>query len=475
MRVTSVVEYLFRPKSIAVVGASRHPGKIGYEVLKNLINYGFRGNIYPVNPNANEILGLKAYPKVSSIPGQVDMVVVSVPAKLVPEVIEDSGTKGAKVAVVISSGFKEIGREDLELEIVRRAHKYGMRILGPNIFGIVYTPLRINATFGPQDVIPGSVAFITQSGALGIALMGMTIVEKIGVSTIVSIGNKADIDDADLLNFLVNDDTTKVALIYLEGVVDGRKFMEAAQKFTLRKPLIVIKAGKTEAGAKAVASHTGSLAGNVAIYSTLFKEVGILEAQTVEEAFDWARAFSYLPPYEDGKLVIVTNGGGAGVMATDVLAENNIGLEAPPSSLVNELKPSLPGFASLKNPIDVTGMITNEGYVEAVVKTLNNMSVGAVLALYCETAVTDPLIIAERLIEDIKSSGGLKKPITIAMIGGEKSYKAVSKLNEHGLPAYPMPERAASSMAALINYTKMRKVAERRVGELQKTLENTSS
>jgi len=462
----SDMEALFRPKSIAVVGASRHPGKIGYEVLKNLINYGFKGDIYPVNPKADNILGLKAYPTVSSIPGEVDMMVVSVPAKLVLDIIDDAGRKGVKVAVIITSGFKEIGKVELEREVVEKARSYGMRVLGPNIFGIVYTPLRINATFGPQEVIPGSVGFITQSGALGIALMGMTIVEKIGVSTIVSIGNKADIDDADLLQFLERDDSTKVVLIYLEGVTDGRRFMRAAESFTLRKPLIVIKAGKTEAGAKAVASHTGSLAGNVTIYSTLFKEAGILEAVDVEQAFDWARAFSYLPPYGGGQLVIVTNGGGAGVLATDVLAENGISLSRPPKTLVDSLRPKLPEFASLKNPIDVTGMISNEGYVDAVVETLKNDGVGAVLALYCETAVTNPEVIADKLISSLRELGGLRKPLTIAMIGGEKSYRAVDKLNEAGLPAYPMPERAASSMAALINYRRVKVLVEKRVREL---------
>ncbi len=462
------IEALFKPESIAIVGASRTPGKIGHEIVRNLVEYGYRGKIYPVNPYANEILGLKAYPSVSSIPGKVDMVVVVVPADKVPSVIEDAGRKGVKVAVVISSGFKEVGREDLEEEVVRIARKHGMRVLGPNIFGILYTPLRINATFGPTHAIPGSVGFITQSGALGIALMGMTIVEKIGVSAIVSIGNKADIDDADLLNYLREDANTKVVLIYLEGVMDGRRFMEAAQNFTLRKPLIVIKAGKTQAGAKAVASHTGSLAGNVAIYSTLFKETGILEASTVEEAFDWARAFSYLPSYKGGKLIIVTNGGGAGVLATDVLAENNINLEEPPQSLRDKLRPKLPGFASLKNPIDVTGMISNEGYVDAVIETLKNESVGAVLALYCETAVTDPEVIAKELIERIESElGGLQKPLIVALIGGQKSYNAVATLNAKGIPTYPMPERAASATAALITYSKLRESVKLRIDELR--------
>ncbi len=460
------LEALFKPKSIAVVGASRKPGKIGFEILRNIIEYGFKGEVYPVNPKATQILGLKAYPSLDAVPGDVDMVIVSVPAKFVPDVIDQAGKKHAKVAVVIASGFKEIGRADLEEEVVRRARKWGIRVLGPNIFGMIYTPARLNASFGPKDVIPGSVAFITQSGALGIALMGMTIVERIGVSAIISIGNKADIDDADLLEYLAGDPNTKVVLIYLEGVTNGKKFLRVAQRVSLKKPVIVIKAGRTEAGAKAVASHTGSLAGNVVIYSTLFKQTGILQARTVEEAFDWARAFSYLPEYRGGQLVLVTNGGGAGVISTDTLAENDVKLEAPPKSLVDVLKPKLPAFASLGNPIDVTGMISNEGFVNSVLDALKNPEVGAVMGIYCQTAVTDPMVIASKLVREVKAMGGLPKPLVLTLIGGEECYWAVTKLNTAKIPTYPMPERAATTVAAIINYSRMREEVRERLKEL---------
>lgn len=448
------VKALFEPKSVAVVGASRHPGKIGYEILKNLVEYGFPGKIYPINPKAKEILGLKVYPRLSAVPDTVDLVVVSVPARIVPDIIDEAGEVGAKAAVVIASGFKEVGNEELEEELVRRARKHGIRVLGPNVFGIVYAPSRLNASFGPTHVIPGSVAFITQSGALGIALMGMTIVERIGVSAIISIGNKADIDDADLLEYLGEDPRTQVILIYMEGVKDGRRFMRAAKEVTKKKPVIVIKAGKTEAGARAVASHTGSLAGNVKIYSTAFKQSGVIEAMTVEEAFDWARAFSYLPRYEGGKLVLVTNGGGAGVLSTDTLVSRGVKLTPPPKSLVDKVREYLPSFASLGNPIDVTGQISNEGFVRAVTDTLGNEEVGAVLAIYCQTAVTDPMVIAGKLVESVESSGGLKKPLVVTMIGGEETYWAIQRLNKARIPAYPMPERAAAAMATVVNYGK---------------------
>ena len=461
------IKALFRPKSIAVVGASRQPGKIGYEILANIIKYGFKGKVYPINPKADNILGLKAYPSISAIGEPVDLVVVSIPAKYTIDVIEDAGKAGAKAAAVIASGFKEVGNVELENKLVKKAREYGIRVLGPNIFGVVYTPSRLNASFGPTDVIPGQIAFITQSGALGIALMGMTIVERIGISAIVSVGNKADIDDADLLEYFIDDPNTKVILIYLEGVEDGKKFVSIAQEVTRKKPIIVIKAGRTEVGAKAVASHTGSLAGNVVIYSTAFKQAGILQARTVEEAFDWARAISYLPEYKGGSLVVVTNGGGAGVLVTDTLAENGIRLAAPPKSLVEEVKTFLPSFASLGNPIDVTGMISNEGYVRALVSALKNPEVGAVLGIYCQTAVTDPTVIASMLIKEVKSMGGLTKPLVLTLIGGEECYWAITKLNANGIPAYPMPERAASVMAAIINYESIKKAVEKRLEELK--------
>jgi len=465
--VSGSIEALFRPRSVAVVGASRQPGKIGYEILANIVRYGFKGKVYPINPRADRILGLRAYPSLSSVKDSVDLVVVSVPAKYTVNVMDEAGEVGAKAAAVIASGFKEVGNVELEMELVKRAKKHGIRVLGPNIFGVVYTPSRLNASFGPTNVIPGQIAFITQSGALGIALMGMTIVERIGISAIVSIGNKADIDDSDLLQYFVDDPNTKVILIYLEGVEDGKRFVSIAQEVTKKKPIIVIKAGRTEVGAKAVASHTGSLAGNVVIYSTAFKQAGILQARTVEEAFDWARAISYLPEYKGGPLVVVTNGGGAGVLATDTLAESGVRLKAPPKSLVQEVRNFLPSFASLGNPIDVTGMISNEGYVRALVAALKNPDVGAVLGIYCQTAVTDPTVIASMLIKEVKFMGGLPKPLVLTLIGGEECYWAITKLNANGIPAYSMPERAASVMAAIINYERSRNAVCKRLEELK--------
>ncbi len=453
---------LFYPNAIAVVGASRQPGKIGYTIVKNLKEFGFQGRIYPVNPNANEILGLKCYPSVSSIPEPVDVVVVSVPAQKVLDVIDDAGKAGAKFAVVIASGFKEVGNVELEEELVRRAHKYGMRVLGPNIFGYVYTPSKINATFGPRDVIPGNVAFISQSGALGIALMGMTILEGIGISAIISIGNKSDLDDADFLEFFAEDPNTSVVLIYMEGAKDGKRFIEAAAKTTLKKPVIAIKAGRTEVGARAAASHTGSLAGNVAIYEAAFKQAGVLMARSVEEAFDWVKALSWNPLPEGENLVVITNGGGAGVQTTDTLADNGIYLKEPPKYLVEEVKKFVPPFASLANPIDITGMAPVDWYYKAVYAALKDPEVHSIIVLYCHTAITHPVDVAKAIIDAVKDAG-VRKPMTVSLIGGKEAYEGIQLLTKERIPAYPTPERAASAMAAIYKYLKARKYVEERL------------
>jgi len=458
----SNLEKLFYPEAIAIVGASRHPGKIGYLILKNLIEYGYKGRIYPINPQANEILGIKAYPSLSAVPEPVDVVIVSVPAHKVLDVVDEAGKVGAKFLVVIASGFKEVGNVELEEELVRRAHRYGIRVLGPNIFGYVYTPSKLNATFGPRDVIPGNVAFISQSGALGIALMGTTILEGIGVSAIISIGNKADLDDADFLEFFERDPNTQLILIYMESVRDGRRFMEVASRVVAKKPIIVIKSGRTEAGARAAASHTGALAGNIAIYEAAFKQCGVLMAKSVEEAFDWVKALAWNPLPEGDNLVIITNGGGAGVQASDTLADNGIYLKKPPSYLVEEVKKFVPPFASLANPIDLTGMAPVEWYYRAVMAALRDPEVHSIVVLYCHTALTSPTDVAKAIIDAIKDAG-VRKPITVALIGGREAYEGIRLLTREMIPAYPTPERAAAAMATVYHYSWARKRALQRL------------
>lgn len=448
---------LFDPSAIAIVGASRDPSKIGSQILRNVIGYGFKGKIYPINPTVDELMGLKCYPKVSDVPDRVDVAVISVPSDRVPAVIDDCGRAGVKFAVVIASGFKEVGNEELEEELVRRAHSYGIRVLGPNIFGYVYAPSKLNASFGPREVIPGNVAFISQSGALGIALMGYTIVENIGVSAIVSVGNKADLDDADLLEFFDRDPNTEVIMVYLEGLAPGRgrRFMEVAARVSSRKPIIVIKAGRTEVGARAAASHTGSMAGSVAIYESAFKQSGILMAKSVEEAFDWAKALAWNSVSRGENLVVITNGGGAGVQSTDTFADNGVYLKKPPESLVQEIKKFTPPFASFANPIDMTGMAPDDWYYKGTLAALKDPDVHAVTVLYCQTAVTTPIGVAEAIVNAIRESGN-SKPVTVGMVGGPEVAEAVNFLNKHRVAAYPTPERASAAMSSIYAYARAR-------------------
>ncbi|WP_010477425.1 acetate--CoA ligase alpha subunit [Thermococcus zilligii] len=451
------IEALFRPRSVAVIGASDKPGKIGYAIMKNLVEYGYEGKIYAVNVNGGEmeISGRKfpVYRSILEVPDEVDMAVIVVPAKFVPQVVEECGQKGVKVLPIISSGFGELGEEGKKVEeqLVETARKYGMRILGPNIFGVVYTPQKLNATFGPTDVLPGPLALISQSGALGIALMGWTILEKVGLSAVVSIGNKSDIDDADLLEYFEEDENTKAILIYMEGVKDGRKFMETAKKVSMKKPIIIIKAGRSERGAKAAASHTGSLAGADSIYTAAFKQSGVLRASTIGEAFDWARTLSNLPEPEGENVVILTNGGGIGVMATDAAEEAGLHLY----DNLEELKvfaKHMPPFGSYKNPVDLTGMAGAQSYEGAIRDALANPNMHSIAVLYCQTAVLDPRDLANIVIREYNGSGR-KKPLVVAIVGGIEAKEAIDRLNEEGIPAYPEPERAIKALAALYRWS----------------------
>ncbi|MCD6147778.1 CoA-binding protein, partial [bacterium] len=266
------IKYLFSPESIAVIGASPKKGKIGYAIMRNIIDYGYKGKLYPVNIKEKEIMGFKAYKSVLDIEDKVDLAVIVVPAKSVPSVLLECGKKGVKAAAVISSGFSEVGNKKEEDLLTEIAEKYGISLLGPNIFGVIYTPSRLNATFGPKDIMPGHIACITQSGALGGALIGWTVLENIGLSAVVSVGNKADIDDSDLLEYFSRDDNTKGIVVYMEGVKEGRRFLQTAEKVSKKKIIIIIKSGRSERGAKAAASHTGSLAGSDRIFSAAFKQ-----------------------------------------------------------------------------------------------------------------------------------------------------------------------------------------------------------
>ncbi len=449
----SALDLMFKPKSIAVIGASRNPKKIGYEIVSNILSGGYEGRLHLVNPEGTEIMGLKSYTSIMQVPGDVDLAVIAIPAVYVPDIMEECGQKGIKAVLVISSGFREMGNADLELRVLAIAQKHGIKMLGPNIFGLYYAPSRMNATFGLSRIFPGSIAFITQSGALGIAMMGWTNLYRIGVSAVVSMGNKADIEESDMFDYFTEDKNTKAILMYIEGAKDGRRLISSIKRASLIKPVVVLKSGRTEKGASAAASHTGSLAGSDRIYDAAFRQGGALRAFDFAQAFDWVKLMTIQPPPSNENCLILTNGGGVGVMTTDACEEAGINVWPLPEDLQTEFKKFMPIFGNFRNPVDLTGQAYEDSYYKAVELALKDPRIGSVIVLYCQTAITDPVSIAKSIIDACDAWHG-GKTIVASFVGGAQCDDAMKKLDERGIPAYPIPERAVSSLAAYYRWRK---------------------
>jgi acetyl coenzyme A synthetase (ADP forming)-like protein len=445
---------LLKPESLAIIGASTQPGKIGYTVLNNLKTSGYDGQIYPVNPSATEILGYKTYPTITDIPGSVDSAVVVVPAKMVSEVIDECGQKGVKGLIIITSGFSEVGRKDLEDEIVEKAKLQGMRILGPNIVGYLSNSDKINASFAPFLPLPGKASLVSQSGALLIAIDASSYIRGVGFDKLISIGNMSDVDFSDCVTWLNHDPKTSCISLYIEGFKDGRRFIEAGKQ--ANKPIIALKAGVSAHGAAAAASHTGSLAGAAKIYGAALQQSGVIQASDLDNLFDRTLALSLQPPMKGDNLLIITNGGGVGVLATDSAEKCGIPLKFAPVELQTELKKYMPEFGSAKNPVDLTGMANIDWYFPAVKNALISKWVDGLAVLYCETSMTDPVEIAKAIHKAILESGVVDKPITVSFVGGEKSLEAMRWLLQNGIPSYGAPDIAIDALAALREYHRLR-------------------
>ncbi|MCD6164405.1 MAG: acetate--CoA ligase family protein [Candidatus Odinarchaeota archaeon] len=450
----SAIDKLFNPKSVAVVGASRHSGKIGHAVLYNLVYGGYRGKIYPINPNANEVLGLQCYPSVLKVPEEIDLAVITVPSVLVPQVMEEIGQKNISTSIVISSGFKEVGGEGakLEREIVEIAKKYGIRFLGPNCFGVIDTWNSLNTTFSSQSPLKGHIAFISQSGALCVAILNQGLMEKIGFSKFINLGNKADIDEIDLMEYLADDPQTKVITLYLEDIRQGRKFVRTARKVVKKKPVLVIKAGRTEEGEKAVSSHTGSLAGMDVAYETAFKQSGVIRAYRIDELFDAAEAFANQPIPKSEKVAIITNGGGVGVLLTDAASLNGLKFARFSQKTIEELHKFLPPFASFRNPLDVTGNANEEVYFNAFKTIINDPNVDGVITASLPLQIMDERKLAH-LIGEVATQ--VKKPVIGCFMGGEEVEEVEDILRKYNIPNYTEPERAVKAYAKLVRYKKI--------------------
>lgn len=454
-RVKSMLEGMFNPDSIAVIGASRDVGSVGHSILMNL-KKTYRGRIYPVNPKAETIEGLKCYKSVKEIPDKVDLAIIVVPNRIVPQVLEECGQKRVKYVIVISAGFRETGTEGarLERECLGIVKEYGMRMLGPNCLGIIDTHTPMNATFAAGMARKGNIAFMSQSGALCTAILDWTLVENVGFSKFVSLGNKADLNETDFLEVFHRDDNTEVILAYLEGIKEGRRFIELAREVSKKKPIIVLKSGTSTAGLRAVSSHTGTLAGSEVAYQTAFKQYGILRARSVEEMFDWARAFSTQPRINGNRIAIVTNAGGPGILATDACEKEGLRLARFSDETVKRLREALPPAANFYNPVDVLGDARPDRYRKALEAVMEDEGVDGVLCIVTPQAMTSSEEVAEVIVEISKK---YRKPILCSFMGGELMEKGVRILRENGIPNYLDPERAAKTFKAMVTFEENRR------------------
>jgi len=437
---------LFEPKSVAVVGASREPWKTGHIILKNIIEAGYKGKIYPVNPKANEILGLKTYPKITAIPDDVDLVVVVVPARFVPSVMEDAGIKGVKAAVIISGGFAETGPEGAKLqeEVKKVARKYGIRFLGPNCQGVNNPHMGLCASW-PLIKKAGPLAIVSQSGTVAATFEIWAEREGVGISKMVALGNRADINEIDVLEYLGEDPNTKAIGMYIESVSDGRRFLEVASEVTRKKPVVILKGGRTEAGARAVASHTGSLAGSYAIYLAAFKKVGVLPVDSIEELYDVTKGLALLPQPKGNKILIVTSSGGSGIIATDYSEMLGLNVTSLTNKIAATLRERLPSYCIVKNPLDLTGDATADRYDTVLREVVNDPNVDIVLTIF-----GDPIPKANEVIEKYFRLGKTIVPVYLG--GGDVEEVEKELMHSKGIPVFPTPERGIRVIKALYEY-----------------------
>jgi acetyl coenzyme A synthetase (ADP forming)-like protein len=430
---------IMRPDAVAVIGASSEDGKIGNSVMKNLVNGGYKGKIYPINPKADEILGYKAYPSVKDIPGEVDVAVFAIPAKFVAAALTECGEKHIPGAVLIPSGFAETGNEAGQLEIQQIGRKYNVRLMGPNIYGFYYLPKDLCATFCTPYDVKGSVALSSQSGGVGMAIIGFSRSAKMGVSAIVGLGNKADIDEDDLLTFFEQDDATQAIAMHMEDLKDGRSFAEVAKRVSKKKPIIVLKAGRTALGARAASSHTGALAGDDKIYDDVLRQSGVIRARGLNEMLQFARAIPILPTPKGENVVIITGAGGSGVLLSDSVVDAGLSLMKFDPDLDEAFKKFIPPFGASGNPVDITGGEPPKTYQNTIRLGLEDDRIHALILGYWHTIVTPPMVFARLVVEVVEEfrAKGIDKPVVASLAGDVEVEQASEYLYDHKIPAYP--------------------------------------
>jgi acetyl coenzyme A synthetase (ADP forming)-like protein len=437
--IVKAMNRIMKPNSVAVVGASAEEGKIGNSVMKNLINGGYKGQIYPINPKADEILGYKAYKSVKEIPGDVDVAVFAIPAKFVAAALTEVGEKKIPGAVLIPSGFAETGNEEGQKEIQEIGRKYNVRLMGPNIYGFYYTPKHLCATFCTPYDVQGQVALSSQSGGVGMAIVGFSRSTKIGISAIVGLGNKADLDEDDLLTFFEQDENTQAVAMHLEDLKDGRSFAEVAKRVSKKKPVIVLKAGRTALGARAASSHTGALAGNDKVYDDVLRQSGVIRAQGLNQMLQFARAVPVLPTPKGENVVIITGAGGSGVLLSDSCVDAGLSLMKFPADLDEAFKKFIPPFGASGNPVDITGGEPPKTYQNTIRLGLEDDRIHALILGYWHTIITPPMTFAKLVVEVVEEfrKKGINKPVVASLAGDVEVEQAAEYLYDHGVPAYP--------------------------------------
>ncbi len=446
------LEKIFSPKSIAVIGASHDPTKIGHVVLKNFMDGGFPGKLYPVNPSSTEVLGLPCFKSVKDIPGKVDSAVIAIPAKFVPGALEECGAKGVLSAVVISGGFAEVGEKALEAQLVGSAEKYGMAVIGPNCMGVLNPAKRVDSIFLPIYKLGrphvGEISFISQSGAVGGCIIDLAARAGIGISKFVSYGNASVVSECDLLEYLANDDSTKIIVCYFEGVKDGARFLKIASKITRKKPIIALKAGKSKSGARAALSHTAAMAGSAVAYEAAFRQARVTEAETLEELFDFAKMFSQ-PICCGRRIAIITNGGGNGVLSADSADKYGLELAQYSEQTSKSMRALLPSYANIGNPLDLIGDADAMRFEQAIRACMDDHNVDAlVINILFQTAAIDTRVVSSI----VKANGEQKKPMVVVATGGEYTEMHRRILDGYGIPTYQSPSSAINALSKFVDY-----------------------
>ena len=433
------MQRIMQPQGVAVIGASAEEGKIGNSVMKNLIDGGYAGALYPIHPKAEEILGHQCYASVTEVPDTIDIAIFCIPARFVAGVLAEAGTKQIPGAILIPSGFAEVGEHELQAEVVQAARDNNVRLMGPNIYGFYNTHQNLCATFCTPYNERGSVALSSQSGGVGMAIVGFSRSAKMGVSAIVGLGNKADIDEDDLLTFFEDDPNTNVIAMHVEDLKDGRAFVEAAKRVTPKKPVVMLKAGRTSAGARAANSHTGALAGDDKVYDAVLKECGVIRAHTLNDMLEFARGLAVLPDPKGENILILTGAGGSGVLLSDACIDNELTLMTMPEDLDAAFKAYIPPFGASGNPVDITGGEPPSTYKSTIELALSDERVHALVLGYWHTIITPPMVFAELLAEAVENGrrAGIEKPVVASLVGDVEVEEACRYLLDRDILAYP--------------------------------------